>query len=137
MDWVVAAPYFETAEDRWISDAVEGDRHRFTLIPRYGDDRNWHQSKARAGLREWADRNRQARRAVEAPGDGLITAFPQLAAAVGGHQQIRRDRRPLVAWVFNTEGINSGVRRLVARATLRQADRLVVHSSAEIAAYSH
>ena len=136
MDWVVAAPYFETAEDRWISDAVEGDQHRFTLIPRFGDDRNWHQSKPRAGVGEWVDRIRQAGRAVEAPGDGLITAFPQLAAAVGGHLQIRRDRRPLVAWVFNTEGINSGVRRLVARGTLRPVDRFVVHSTAEIEAYS-
>lgn len=136
MDWVVAAPYFETAQDRWISDAVDDDRHRFTLIPRIGEDRNWHRAKARAGLGEWGDRIRQAGRAVQAPGDGLITAFPQLAAAVGGHQQVRRDRRPLVAWVFNTEGINSGVRRLVARVALRQVDRFVVHSTAEIEAYS-
>lgn len=136
MHWVVAAPYFETAEDRWISDAVDGDEHRFTLVPRYGDDRNWHNSRARAGLGEWADRIRQAGQAVRAPGDGLITAFPQLAAAVGAHQQIRRDRRPLVAWVFNTEGINSGLRRLVARASLRRVDRFVVHSSAEVEAYS-
>ncbi len=136
MDWVVAAPYFETAEDRWISDAVEGDEHRFTLIPRLGEDRNWHRAKARAGFGEWGDRVRQAGQAVQAPGDGLITAFPQLAAAVGAHQQIRRDRRPLVAWVFNTEGINSGVRRLVARVALREVDRFVVHSTAEIAAYS-
>lgn len=136
MDWVVVAPYFETTEDRWISDAVEGDRHRFTLIPRLGDDRNWHQATARAGLQEWRDRIRQAGRAVRAPGDGLITAFPQLAAAVGWHQQLQRDRRPLVAWLFNTEGINEGMRRMVARVALRQVDRFVVHSTAEIAAYS-
>ncbi len=136
MDWVVVAPYFETAEDRWISDAVEDDRHRFTLIPRLGDDRNWHRAKARAGLVEWSDRIRQARQAVRAPGDGLITAFPQLAAAVGAQQQLQRDQRPLVAWVFNTEGINSGVRRLVSRGTLRHVDRFVVHSTAEIEAYS-
>lgn len=135
MDWVVAAPYFETADDQWISDAVTDGRHRFTLVPRVGEDRNWHQSSAQAGVGEWGDRARQAAAAIAAPADGIITVFPQLAASAGGLQALRRDRRPLVAWMFNTEGIGSGFRRVGARLALRRVDRFVVHSTAEIDVY--
>ncbi|MEM9561216.1 MAG: glycosyltransferase [Actinomycetota bacterium] len=135
MDWVVAAPYFETADDRWISDSVVGGRHRFTLVPRVGDDRNWHQASASAGVGEWADRGRQAVAALGAPADGIITVFPQLAATTAGLKLVRRDHRPLVAWLFNTEGIATGVRRAGARVALRKVDRFVVHSTAEIPVY--
>ncbi len=135
MHWVVAAPYFETAADRWISDSVVGGRHRFTLVPRVGDDRNWHQASASAGVGEWADRGRQALAAIAAPADGIITVFPQLAATTAGLKRVRCDRRPLVAWLFNTEGIATGIRRAGARVALRQVDRFVVHSTAEIPVY--
>ena len=136
MHWVVAAPYFGSAEDRWISDAVPPGRHRFTLVPRLGRDRNWHQASARAGLAEWRDRARQANKAVGTDSNGLITVFPQLAAMVGGLQRARRDQRPLVAWMFNTEGLGPRHRRQGARLALAQVDRFVVHATAEIDAYS-
>lgn len=135
MDWVVAAPYFETADDRWISDSVVSDRHRFTLVPRVGQERNWHQASAKAGFGEWGDRARQSAAALAREADGVITVFPQLAAAAGGLQMVRRDRRPLVAWMFNSEGIMAGVRRTGARVALRRVDRFVVHSTAEIDVY--
>jgi glycosyltransferase involved in cell wall biosynthesis len=137
MEWHVVSPYFETADDQWISHAVADDRHRFTLIPRLGADRNWHQSTARAGVGEWLNRFRQAARAFAEPGAGVITVFPQLAAAAGGWKLVRRDDRPLVSWMFNTEAINAGVNRWAARPMLEQVDRFVVHSRAEVAHYAN
>lgn len=136
MEWTVAAPYFETPHDRWITDAVASDRHRFSLIPRVGSERNWHQASAQAGFGEWSDRARQSRQALRASVDGVITVFPQLAAAAGGLKLVQRDRRPLVAWLFNTEGLGRPGRRFGARLALRQVDRFVVHSTAEVDVYA-
>lgn len=136
MHWVVAAPYFGSSGDRWISDSATTDRHRFTLVPRVGADRNWHQASATAGLGEWLDRFRQASRGFRSDGDGIITVFPQLAAATGVLGTLRRDRRPVVAWMFNTEGLQGSLRTMAARAGLRRIDRFVVHSTAEIGVYA-
>ncbi len=137
MKWVVASPYFESAEDRWISDAVDSDRHSFTLIPRSGDDRNWHQVRSpRAGLREWGHRMRQARWATMADSDGIITVFPQLAAATGALLAAGRRDRVLVSWFFNTENLGSSKHRWIARRALNEVDRFVVHSTREIESYA-
>ncbi len=136
MDWVVASPYFETVDDRWISDAAGSGEHSFTLIPRLGSDRNWHQSSAKAGVGEWLNRLRQARSAFEHRGRGVITVFPQLAAAAGAWKIAERSDRPLVAWLFNTEGLNSSLKSSIARVPLGQVDRFVVHSTAEISGYA-
>jgi len=136
MKWVVASPYFESDADQWIVDAVDPGAHEFALIPRVGEDRNWHQSSAQAGAKEWVDRMRQARAAVGHDADGVITVFPQLAASCGLQQLIARDRRPLVSWMFNTEGLNPLLKRSVAKVMLRRVDRFVVHTTCEIAAYS-
>jgi hypothetical protein len=136
MEWQVVSPYFETADDQWISSAVNVDRHRFTLIPRLGTDRNWHQSTARADVGEWLNRIRQARRAFDRSGAGIITVFPQLAAAAGGWKLLKRDDRPLVSWMFNTEAINSGFHRRASRPVLNRVDRFVVHTTAEMRHYA-
>lgn len=137
MEWAVASPYFETNHDRWINHGSTSDAHRFSLIPSRGVDRNWHQSNATAGFGEWADRVRQARSAFERPGTGVITVFPQLAAAAGFWKMVERSDRPLVAWLFNTEGLNSQAKRSVARIPLGRVDRFVVHSTAEIGGYAN
>ena len=136
MKWAVASPYFETSDDQWISDAARSDTHTFTLVPRLGTDRNWHQSSARAGAGEWANRIRQARTAFGDPSAGVITIFPQLAAAAGLWKMLERRNRPLVAWLFNTEGLNSPVKRSAARILLDRVDRFVVHSTAEVTGYA-
>ncbi len=136
MHWAVASPYFETFEDQWISHASDSDDHSFSLIPRLGTDRNWHQSSARAGLGEWSNRARQAKQAFENEGSGVITVFPQLAAAAGFWKMAERSDRPLVAWLFNTEGLGSKPKRAIARVPLGRVDRFVVHSTAEIAGYA-
>ncbi len=137
MKWVVASPYFEGTDDRWIADAVDPGRHSFTLIPRSGQDRNWHQiRKPRAGAMEWAHRMRQARWATGHGSDGIITVFPQLAAATGTMLAATRDKRPLVSWFFNTENLTSPGRRAMARFALSPVDRFVVHSTREIENYA-
>lgn len=136
MDWAVASPYFETVGDQWISDSSESDRHSFRLIPSLGVDRNWHQSSARAGLGEWANRVRQAKSAFDIEGCGVITVFPQLAAAAGFWKMAERSDRPLVAWLFNTEGLGGEFKRSLARIPLGRVDRFVVHSTAEISGYA-
>ena len=136
MHWAVVAPYFDSPDDQWISDSAQPGRHRFTLVPRIGPERNWHQSTANASAGEWADRVRQAAKGFLADGDGIVTVFPQLAAAAGGLKMLRRDRRPVVAWLFNTEGLHGAVRLPVARAALRRVERFVVHSTAERRVYA-
>ena len=49
---------------------------------------------------------------------------------------MERSDRPLVAWLFNTEGLNSAIKRAVARLPLDRVDRFVVHSTAEIEGYA-
>ena len=137
MRWVVASPYFETPQDRWINDSVVSDDHSFTLIPRIGEERNWHQSgPPRATAREWGQRIRQAQRACSADADGIITVFPQLAAAAGTIKAARRIDRPLISWFFNTEGLTSLPKRSAARFALSQVDRFVVHSTRETESYA-
>ena len=137
MRWVVASPYFETPSDRWISDSVTSDDHSFVLVPRIGQERNWHQSgPPRATVREWSNRVRQARRAVDSDADGIITVFPQLAAAAGSIKFARRSDRPLVSWFFNTEGLTSLPKRSAARLALRHVDRFIVHSTRETESYA-
>lgn len=136
MRWTVASPYFETPTDQWISHSSDSDRHSFELVPGLGGDRNWHQAGASAGLGEWANRARQARSAFQEPDTGVITVFPQLAAAAGFWKLLERKDRPLVAWLFNTEGLNSGAKRSLARIPLSQVDRFVVHATTEIDGYA-
>jgi glycosyltransferase involved in cell wall biosynthesis len=136
MEWKVVSPYFETAHDQWISHASPPSKHTFELIPAIGDDRNWHQSSAQAGAGEWTARLRQARAAFGEPDSGVITVFPQLAAAAGVWKRLERSERPLVAWLFNTEGLRSPVKRKGGRLALCAVDTFVVHSRAEVAGYA-
>jgi len=137
--WAVTAPFLTEPGMRWISDFVESDRHQFEVIPKAGAEVSWHTKKvARTGFGEWRDFSRTAARAmdyaVETNG-GVITVFPQLAAAAATRKRLRRLDRPLVAWFFNTT-FNRDARLLVARQTLSTVDRFVVHSSIEIEAYA-
>jgi len=138
MTWAVASPYFEAHDDLWISDSTHSDRHSFVLVPRVGHDRNWHEAgPPRATAREWSYRFRQARRAVSSGADGVVTVFPQLAAATGFLKSSRRSKKPLVAWFFNTEGLKSESRTSIARRALGRVDSFVVHTTREIETYAN
>lgn len=136
MHWTIAAPFFETPGDRWLTDFVPGTDHRFTKIPRVGQERSWHQRKrATSGPAEWAQYLMQGRRAIAATTGGVVTVFPQLAATVALQKRITRRDVPILSWFFNTE-LGGGGRLLQARSSLRAVDRFVVHSSREIGIYS-
>lgn len=137
MKWAVAAPYFDESSDSWISDYVDPTSHSFSIVPRRGEDRNWHQgSKTTTGGGEWLARLRQANEALRSDADGIITVFPQLATAVGAVKRATRNRKPVVAWFFNTEAFARPLHAQVAGAAFRHIDRFVVHSRAEIEPYA-
>ncbi len=134
--WAIAAPFFETAHDRWLTDFVPGDGHRFTKVPRVGQERSWHQRKRPvSGPGEWVQYARQGRRALAATEGGIVTVFPQLAATVAVQKRLSRRDVPLLSWFFNTE-LGEGGRLLQARTSLRAVDRFIVHSTREIGLYS-
>ena len=135
--WQVFAPYFASPNDQWITDAVDSPNHDFELLPRSAKQRNWHQTRgAKAGFSDWARTIQHAGKAFRATDCGVITVFPQLAAAAGLFKTVRRSEEPLVAWLFNTENIRSLIRRGVARTSLSAVDTFVVHSTNEISGYS-
>ncbi len=137
--WGVSAPFIDSVESRWISDFVESDRHRFTMVPHGGGDADWHQKKSQVtGLSEWRGFASTAASLLDtavAEHGGAITVFPQLAATAAMRKRLRRIDVPLVAWFFNTT-FGRDPKSMLARPALRAVDRFVVHSTNEIDAYA-
>lgn len=131
MHWTVAAP-FNRPGDRWLTPFVAGE-HTFDVVARPGTELNWHERKsAVSSPREWADYLRQARTTLArtGPGDGVITVFPQLPAAIGALARAQRRDVPIVSWFFNT-ALYGGMRHRAARLALGRVNRFVVHSHVE------
>ncbi len=137
--WAVTAPFLRDPQNRWISDFVESDRHSFQVIPQAGPEISWHTKKLpRTGLSEWRQFAKTACSALEfaeANQGGVITVFPQLAAATASRKKFKRLDVPIVAWFFNTT-FERNARSLLGRKTLPAVDRFVVHSTVEIEAYA-
>ncbi len=137
--WSLCAPFLTSPTDRWISDYTTSDRHRFEIVPRAGGEVSWHTKKAaRTGLVEWRDFAKTAANALDLAvknDGGVVTVFPQLAAAVASRKKVRRQDQPLVAWFFNTN-FGRDVRSKIAKRALSGVDRFVVHSTVEIEAYA-
>ena len=134
MHWTVAAP-FNRPGDQWLTPFVPGD-HTFEVVARPGQELNWHErSSATSSPREWRDYLRQGQRALRDTGGGVITVFPQLAAAVGALARLQFRDPPIVAWFFNTERYD-GPKRALARWALHDVDRFVVHSHVERHAFT-
>ena len=120
MHWAVAAPFFITTNEQWVSDFVPGDRHTFVTVPRYGEHQNWHNRKNRATAPdEWLRLMRQGRMALNMAGPGgVISVLPQLAATVAINKRLSRRDTPLLSWFFNTE-LERRYRVLEARVSRR------------------
>lgn len=140
MDWYLAAPFIHTRNDLWLTEFVPRDdrRFRFFAVPApYDHDR----SRRQTGLSQWRDYLRHGAsvwkeaRAAAAPA-GILTCFPQLALGVALRKQFSSAAIPVVAWNFNLGTLHGGLRRRLARSALKSVDCFVVHSRAEIAAYS-
>lgn len=139
--WYVAVPWLEAASDHWRLTRFVPNQDgalEFQVVPaHYALDR----SRKVTGLGGWLgfmQHGAQAWRAAARRGApcGIITAFPQLPITVALRKRLARSHLPLVAWTFNLGKLYPGMRRRLSRATLGAVDRFVVHSRAEIAAYS-
>jgi glycosyltransferase involved in cell wall biosynthesis len=67
---------------------------------------------------------------------GIITVFPQLAATVGLRQRFARKRFPVVAWWFNVGTCYTGVKAWLARNSVKDINRFIVHTRCEAEIYS-
>lgn len=139
--WFVAASWLRSRDDKWrLTGFVPNADHalHFEVIPaRYETDRSRKVASGRAwgGFMGHAAETWKA--AVRSAGSrGIITAFPQLAAAVGLRKRLSNSDIPVLAWTFNMGRVYPGIRGHVSRIVLRRIDRFIVHSRAEIAAYS-
>lgn len=139
MHWAIAAPFTTSAREPWLAPFVPGDRHDFTLVPRRGAEQSWHSRRSpRAGARDWfnyAAQANEACRVARSTGGGVVTVFPQLAAAAGLHKRLTRGRFPVLAWFFDTE-IDTPARIAASRVALEPVDRFVVHTRCEREVFS-
>lgn len=139
MHWTLAAPFIHNpaVDGDWLIPYVPGDRHQFSIIPHSEPLANWHnKSLSVTSYRQWLKYLEQAKEAVHQTEGGIITVFPQLASAVGIHQQLARKQIPVVAWLFNVGVCYPGIRRHLAQASLKNVARFVVHSRRECEIYS-
>jgi glycosyltransferase involved in cell wall biosynthesis len=141
MHWTIAAPFLNQeniAQTVWLERHVPGCQHQFTLIPRRRPLPSWHERKSKfTGLGEWINYWQHGADALQASRGGVITVFPQLAAAVGCQQQLPRKRQgPVLAWLFNIGTCRAGLPQQLSRVALRQIDRFVVHTQRERYLYS-
>lgn len=137
--WTIAAPFIhDLAQDgQWLVPYVSGNHHQFNIFPRPRPLRSWHEkSSVLDNCKEWLTYLQHGKNAAQATDGGVITVFPQLASAVGIYQQFSRKQFPVVAWLFNVGTCQSGLRRWMAQASLRNIDRFVVHTRRECDIYS-
>jgi glycosyltransferase involved in cell wall biosynthesis len=144
MRWSIVAPFFRGGAHHaerdftWIDDAVPQSAHTFTKIPvPYEPGADWHARAVRdTPLEGWKRIWKHALSGWNSNPDGLISVFPQLAAAAGAQKRLLRKDIPLVAWCFNVGARPTQARRFVARQAFKAVDHFVVHSRAELATAS-
>lgn len=140
MKWAVVSPFFDQDDIdncRWLNQYFSTDDYEFQLIGPHKPLPKWHDKKVKiTTLPEWKIYWEQATAALNTDADGLITVFPQLPAAIGFQKLLRRSNKPVIAWVFNVGTCSVGPRRWLAKLSLNQIDRFIVHTSREIDIYS-
>lgn len=137
MHWTVVSSFLtDTDPYNWLTPYVPGTRHQFQIVPRSGENTNWHDRKSPVTTSdEWQQLWQQSGEAWRVKQDGVITILPQLAALIGLRKRFSFKRVPVVAWWFNTNRY-SGLKELVAQNSLKSIDCFVVHNRCEIDAYS-
>lgn len=140
MHWTIAAPWIDAtnqATSRWIHDYVDTSAHEFEVIPRPSPMEDWHKQKSQLTSKaEWLVHWRHANQSIQQTRGGVITVFPQLAAAVALQKRVRRTPFPILAYLFNVGLVPGGWKRQVARQALTSIDRFVVHTTREQRLYS-
>ncbi|MGD1856258.1 MAG: glycosyltransferase family 4 protein [Leptolyngbyaceae cyanobacterium] len=140
MKWAVVSPFFDQEDidrSRWLNQYFSSDEYKFQLVGPHQPLPKWHDKTVKiTTLPEWKIYWEQATAALNTDADGLITVFPQLPAAIGLQKLLRRSKKPVIAWIFNIGTCSVGPRRWLARLSLSQIDRFIVHTSREIDIYS-
>lgn len=140
MKWFLVSSFVKGSQPGWLFRYAPLTDVVVQAVPAaYDHDR----SREAAGVREWIDYLGHAwaafrvLRTAQGP-VGLITTFPQLAVCVCLLKRLSFWRRPLpvIAWMFNLKQPYDGLKGHVARLALKAADRIVVHSRAEVTSYS-
>lgn len=139
--WYIAAHWLHQASDEWRLTRFVPNQDRaldFCVIPaNYVVDRSRKVSDLDA-WRHYVRHGNDAWRAAKHAGGpcGVVTCFPPLPIAIGLRKRLASSAIPLVAWTFNLGRLYPGMRRSLSRVALRAVDRFIVHSRAEVAAYS-
>lgn len=138
MRFSVVAPFFAHPESSWIVDHVKGPELEFIKYPSPTAERSWHQrNSAVTPLEDWKCHWQHSKRALSDPdADGIITVFPQLAATAATQMRLHRDKRKQIAWCFNLGQCYPGLKQKISRVAMKNVDRFIVHSTAEIDAYA-
>lgn len=139
MEWLVLSSFVKNNRPGWLFKYAPLTDVPVKAVPAlYDHDR----SRNTSNLGDWADyfkhalagfRSLPSRRA----GVGIITTFPQLAVCACLLKRLTwRRHLPVIAWMFNLKHPYTGVKGWLTRRALGSADRIVVHSRAEIDTYS-
>jgi glycosyltransferase involved in cell wall biosynthesis len=136
--WHLLGATLTRADSAWLQPFAHRPGRAWRVVPAtYSRDgaartsaKTWLHSFAHAGA-AWL----MATRNGAAP-HGYITQFPPLAIAMGMTKRLLRDDAPLVAWYFNLATMYGGAKGSAARHAAAAVDAFVVHSRAEIDAYS-
>lgn len=132
MRWGVLWNFAGDGNDQWLDDIVEPGHHRFVKIPTRRPESNWHErTSPRTSLNRWLRSG--AGQLGDSDVDGVITVFPPLAVTTGLRNRLRRRRLKHVAWAFNLGHHPRGWKRLASSVALANVDRIIVHSSGEVA----
>lgn len=139
MQWVLLSSFTKHVRPGWCFRYAPLDALGVKAVPApYDLDRSREAASAKDWLRylhhTWlAFRSLGPRRDDR----GIITTFPQLAVCACLMKQLTLRRHlPVIAWMFNLKQPYAGVKGWLARKALGSVDRIVVHSRAEIEAYS-
>lgn len=141
MKWAVALPWVSPEnvdKEYWVDSFVDDKSHEFETIVRPKSMPNWHNRKSKlTSFDEWLVYCDHARRALNSDCDGVITAFPQMPAALSGCQKIRwQSHKPIVAWGFAVGNLSKGIRRYLATSTLSDIEHFTVITRREREMYS-
>lgn len=140
MHWKILTPFSHSSEVGWIPAHIVTTHHSFEVVPAgYNHDRSRRNSDGRAwrdffyhAFRAWSGRRRKQSGPV-----GYITSFPQLPLCLALIKRLTGSKAPIVAWTFNMGKTYGGMKGRLARFALPAVDIFVVHSTAEIDAYSN
>jgi len=136
MKWSLTGPFFREPDDVWLHRFVDDLNLEFEVIPRVGEEENWHRrTSSESTLSEWVGYQRTMNHAYATRPDGIVTVFPQLAFLAAARKRLTRSDVRLVAWFFNTE-FGAPWKTKVSAAALSSVDAFGVHTTKECDVYS-